>query len=182
MPKEISIWWLRRDLRLVDNAALYHALAGKYPVLPVFIFDKVILEKLPAKKDKRIVFIYHALQEIKDELQKNGSSLYALHDIPLNAFKKICKDFDVKEVFTNHDYEPYAIERDNAIKNFLADQNIVFNTYKDQVIFEKIGRTEKRRYALYRFYHLFKRLEKKVCGTRAINFCHRKTFFKPVAG
>ncbi len=77
------------------------------------------------------------LQEIKDELQKNGSSLYVLHDTPLDAFKKICKEFDVKEVFTNHDYEPYAIERDNAIKKYLADRNISFHTYKDQVIFEK---------------------------------------------
>ena len=137
MSKEICIWWLRRDLRIFDNAALYHALTGQYPVLAVFIFDKTILENLPGKKDKRVAFIYHALQEIKDELQKYGSSLYVLHDRPLDAFKKICEEFDVKEVFTNHDYEPYAIERDNLIKEFLVNQNIFFNTYKDQVIFER---------------------------------------------
>jgi deoxyribodipyrimidine photo-lyase len=137
MSKEISICWLRRDLRLVDNAALHHALKGKYPVLPVFIFDTAILEKLPEKKDKRVAFIHQALQEIKDNLQKNGSSLYVLHDTPINAFGKICREFDVKEVFTNHDYEPYAIERDNAIQKFLSDQGIGFTMYKDQVIFEK---------------------------------------------
>lgn len=137
MPKEISIWWLRRDLRLFDNAALHHALKGQYPVLPVFIFDTAILEKLPEKKDKRVAFIYKAVQGIKDELQKNGSSLYVLNDIPLDAFKKICGEFYVKEVFTNHDYEPYAIERDNTLKKFLEENDIAFHTYKDQVVFEK---------------------------------------------
>ncbi len=61
MSKEVSICWLRRDLRLFDNAALHHALKSQYPVLPVFIFDKAILENLPGKKDKRVAFIHHAL-------------------------------------------------------------------------------------------------------------------------
>ena len=137
MSREISICWLRRDLRLFDNAALYHALKSPYSVLPVFIFDTLILNKLPHKKDKRVAFIHQVLQEIKEELKNSDSSLYVLHDTPLAAFKKICEEFVVKEVFTNRDYEPYAIERDNTIKTFLEENNISFHTYKDQVIFEK---------------------------------------------
>ncbi len=137
MKEEISICWLRRDLRLVDNIALYHALKSNYPVLLIFIFDTDILDKLPDKKDKRIVFIHEALNEINTGLRKHHSSLYVLHDTPLGAFKKVLAEFEVKKVFTNHDYEPYAIKRDNAIKNFLQDENISFYSYKDQVIFEK---------------------------------------------
>ena len=137
--KKINVFWFRRDLRLNDNTALYHALAGEFPVLAVFIFDKNILNNLDDKKDRRICFIYKTLEQINAELQKHHSSLYVLNDTPIKAFEKICSDFEVNEVFTNHDYEPYAIERDAEIKSFLEGKNISFHTYKDQVIF---GRSE----------------------------------------
>src|SRR5690242_9610577 len=135
--KKINVFWFRRDLRFNDNTALYHALTGKFPVLAVFLFDKTILNQLDDKKDKRVSFIYKTLAQINAELQEHHSSLYVLHDTPVKAFEKICSDFDVKEVFTNHDYEPYAIERDAEIKSFLEGKNILFHTYKDQVIFER---------------------------------------------
>lgn len=137
MKKEISVCWLRRDLRLFDNTALYHALSGKFPVLLIFIFDIEILDKLQDKKDKRVFFIYQTLNQINSILREKGSSLYVLHDTPLAAFEKICDEFDVKEVFANHDYEPYATDRDTKIENSLATKNIPFHTFKDQVIFEK---------------------------------------------
>lgn len=133
----ISICWLRRDLRLNDNVALYHALKSPYPVLPVFIFDSNILDKLSDKKEKRINFIHQILEQLNNTIKENGSSLFVLNDQPSVAFEKLCNSFDVKEVFANHDYEPYAIERDTLIKNHLAQRNIVFHTYKDQVIFER---------------------------------------------
>lgn len=135
--KGISVCWFRRDLRLNDNTAFFHSLKSKYPVLPVFIFDPHILNKLEDKKDKRVSFIYLATVELHKEFVKNTSSFYIVNDSPLNAFKKICSFFPVKEVFTNHDYEPYAIERDERIKAFLTDKNIRFHTFKDQVIFER---------------------------------------------
>ncbi len=135
--KGISVCWFRRDLRLNDNTAFFHSLKSKYPVLPVFIFDPHILNKLEDKKDKRVSFIYLATVELHEEFVKNTSSFYIVNDSPLNAFKKICSIFPVKEVFANHDYEPYAIERDERIKAFLTDKNIRFHTFKDQVIFER---------------------------------------------
>lgn len=133
----ISICWLRRDLRLNDNHALYQALKSGYPVLPVFIFDTGILDKLPDKKDKRITFFYKILKEINKTLQHHGSSLLALKGTCDEVFSYICSEFPVKEVFTNHDYEPYAIERDECIRKLLADKNIPFHTFKDQVVFER---------------------------------------------
>ncbi len=133
----INICWLRRDLRVEDNAALYYALNAGLPVLPVFIFDTNILDKFDNKKDKRVAFIHQTLSQIDSVLKEHKSSLYVLNDTPLEAFKKICNTFNVKEVFANHDYEPYAIERDNKIKDYLRKKNIAFHTFKDQVIFER---------------------------------------------
>ena len=135
--QQVNVCWLRRDLRLQDNTALYNALTSGLPVLLIFIFDKNILDNLEDRKDKRVAFIHETLEGIDSELKKHHSSLSVLNDTPIKAFENICNDFDVKEVFTNHDYEPYAIERDSKIKKFLEEKKIPFYTYKDQVIFEK---------------------------------------------
>ena len=135
--QEVNICWLRRDLRLEDNMALYHALKSGFPLLLIFVFDKTILDQLQDMKDKRVSFIHETLESINSDLEKHSSSLYVLNETPIKAFEQICNEFHVKQVFTNHDYEPYAIERDSKIKTFLEEKKISFHTFKDQVIFEK---------------------------------------------
>ncbi len=112
--ESIAVFWFRRDLRLEDNAGLFHALQSGYSVLPVFIFDSNILERLDNRADRRISFILGALEALQEKLTAAGASLKVYHDTPENAFRKILSDFDVKTVFANHDYEPYAITRDRA--------------------------------------------------------------------
>jgi deoxyribodipyrimidine photo-lyase len=137
MKEQVSVCWLRRDLRLSDNTALYHALRSGHPVQVVFIFDKLILEKLPDKKDRRVNFMHQALGSLQVALRRQGSSLYVLHGDPVTCFETICSRFDLKNVFANHDYEPYAIDRDAKVGSLMAGQAIPFHTFKDQVIFEK---------------------------------------------
>lgn len=137
MKQEISVCWFRRDLRLNDNHAFFQALSGKYPVLPIFIFDPEILDKLIDKSDKRVAFIHQALSKMNTTLKSQGSSIYIFHNQVEEAFEKLMTQFEVKEVYANHDYEPYAINRDSKIADFLAKKNIAFKTFKDQVIFEK---------------------------------------------
>jgi deoxyribodipyrimidine photo-lyase len=137
MKKEISVCWFRRDLRLIDNHAFFQALSGKYPVLPIFIFDPDILDKLSDKADKRVAYIHHSLLKMNELLNNHGSSIYVFHDQIEKAFEKLTTQFDVKEVYANHDYEPYALNRDSRISNILSSKNIFFKTFKDQVIFEK---------------------------------------------
>ncbi len=137
MKKEVSIFWFRRDLRFEDNAGLYHALKGDYPVLPLFIFDREILDKLEDKDDARLSFIVNALNDINTELHKKGSSILAKYNTPDKAWKEILSEFDVKAVYTNTDYESYAKERDAHIEKLLAKADVKLHSYKDQVIFEK---------------------------------------------
>ncbi|MFC5045303.1 cryptochrome/photolyase family protein [Aquimarina hainanensis] len=137
MKQKVAIHWFRRDLRLYDNTALHHALSSGLPVIPVFIFDTDIISGLP-EDDARISFIYSLLKNIQDTLENTfSSSIHLYHTNPETAFIQICNDYDVQAVYTNHDYEPYATERDTCIGNFLKSKNISWHTYKDQVIFEK---------------------------------------------
>ena len=129
--------WFRRDLRLNDNAALYHALIHNNPVIPVFIFDKNILDDLGDKRDRRVEFIHAALIELQAQLLKMNSSLEVYYGKPLEICKELLSKYTIEKVFTNHDYEHYAIDRDHEIATLLKQHNAVLQTYKDHVIFEK---------------------------------------------
>jgi deoxyribodipyrimidine photo-lyase len=133
----LTIFWFRRDLRLDDNAGLYRALKSGSPVLPIFIFDKIILDKLEDKDDARVTFIYNAIENIDTELKRQGSSLLVLHDEAENAWQKLLKEYEIDAVYTNHDYEPYAKKRDKNVAELLKKHNIGFKTFKDQVIFDR---------------------------------------------
>ena len=137
MAEKISIFWFRRDLRLQDNAALYHALKGPKPVLPVFIFDRNILDKLEDKADARVHFLHNTIQGLKGELEQQGSTFLVKYGTPEACWKEIIQEYEVDAVYTNRDYEPYALDRDQAIKSLLEVQQIVFHDFKDHVIFEK---------------------------------------------
>ncbi len=137
MKEKISVFWFRRDLRLHDNHALFRALISGNPVLPVFIFDTEILDRLSTKTDARISFIYAEIQKIKTELEKLGSSLKIFYTKPSGAFRDLTDQYQIQSVFANKDYEPYAKERDNEVVELLEKKDIPFNLYKDQVIFEE---------------------------------------------
>src|SRR5215213_8758023 len=111
----VNIFWFRRDLRLNDNAGLYHALKEGKPVVSVFIFDRNIVDKLEDKEDRRLEFIHAAVKNIQAELKAMGSSLEVYYDFPEEVFKKLLSKYHVLTVFANDDYEPYAQERDASI-------------------------------------------------------------------
>lgn len=137
MKPSVNIFWFRRDLRLEDNAGLFHALKSKKPVVPIFIFDRNILDELEEKNDQRLEFIHQALAEIQTKLEKLGSTIDIRYGFPLKVYQELLEDYEINEVFANHNYEPYAIQRDSEVAALLQSKGISFHTYKDHVILEK---------------------------------------------
>jgi len=141
MKAPVFIFWFRRDLRFEDNVGLYHALYQAklqgLRVIPVFIFDKNILDKLEDKKDRRVDFIHRTILSMQEQLVSNGKSMLVEYGKPLDVMANLTKQYNIASVYTNHDYEPLALERDAQIKTLLNEKGISFQTYKDQVIFEK---------------------------------------------
>ena len=140
-----ALVWLRRDLRLYDNAALHHALTNNAQVWMTFIFDTEILEPLKVDDqasgglthDRRVDFIWQGLQQIDAQLRKQGGGLIVQFGKPTTCIPKIAETLGVNTVYTNHDYEPSAIARDHSVATSLEKLGIDFETFKDQVIFEK---------------------------------------------
>jgi len=132
----MTVFWFRRDLRLDDNKGFFEALNGGLSVLPIFIFDKNILDELP-KDDARVNFIHELIQKINAGLEEKGKSLAVFYGEPAAIFNRLAQENKIEKVFTNHDYEPYARQRDLAVFQVFKEHSIAFHTFKDQVIFEK---------------------------------------------
>lgn len=137
MTEKITIFWFRRDLRLNDNTGLHQALKSSNRVLPLFIFDTEILDKLADKADRRVNFIYSAIEKLYSQLVDIGSSMLVMYGRPADAFRQLSEKYLIEAVYTNHDYEPYALKRDSAVAELLKSRQIPLNSYKDQVIFEE---------------------------------------------
>ena len=133
----ITLFWFRRDLRIVDNHGLYQALKNHKNVLPIFIFDTNILDKIGDVADRRVNFIYVQIQRVKTELQKLHSSLCVCYGQPMEIYKELINRILIRAIYTNHDYEPYARERDQAVQDLFTKHHIPFQAFKDQIIFEK---------------------------------------------
>jgi deoxyribodipyrimidine photo-lyase len=167
---KVNIFWFRRDFRLDDNVGLFYALKSDNPVLPIFIYDTDIIDKLP-KDDARLTFIHQSLKDLNNKLkQEHNSSIAFYHGKPIDIFKNIIEEYNVDKVFTNKDYEPYAVNRDNDINDLLKDNQVEFNTYKDQVIFEKseVVKGDGEPYLVFTPY--MKKWKKVIKGTEWKNF------------
>ncbi len=151
----LIVFWFRRDLRTHDNTGLYHALKAAQEeglrVMPLFIFDRTILDKLDDKRDRRVEFIHHALGEMQQDFTASHSSLLVRYGFPLEVWQELLQEYRIKAVFTNHDYEPYAKQRDEAVSTLLSAQGVSLHTFKDTVIFEKseVLTAEERPYSVF---------------------------------
>ena len=134
---ETALFWFRRDLRVTDNAGLFHALKSARQVHCVFVFDREILDALTNKKDRRVEFIWESVHKLETSLKKLGGGLMVRHASAADTIPLLAKELKAEAVFTNEDYEPQAIARDLVVRDALMRFDIGFHTFKDTVIFEK---------------------------------------------
>lgn len=150
-PTPQTVFWFRRDLRLHDNHGLFRALQASDDVLPLFIFDPEILNDLHDRDDRRVTFIYEALERMDAHLRKSGRSLTVRYGKPTEVFTALCDTHGVANVFTNHDYEPYAEARDENVRKVLASRGAGLHTFKDHVVFERkeVTKADGKPYTVY---------------------------------
>ena len=143
MPSNESrsvLMWFRRDLRARDNTALRAALASGHAVHCAFIFDRAILDALP-RADRRVEFIQQSLVGLDEELRTlsghPGGGLIVRHGVAADDVPRLAAELKVQAVYTNHDYEPAAIVRDDRVLRTLTAMGVAWHSFKDQVIFER---------------------------------------------
>jgi deoxyribodipyrimidine photo-lyase len=140
---QTGLMWFRRDLRVDDNAALYHALKACRQVFCVFIFDTDILDSLP-RADRRVEFIRESLVDLHEQLQRLAlesgiatAGLLVRHGRACDGLPALAAQLSADAVFFNHDDEPQALARDAQVQTQLARQGTALHSFKDHVIFER---------------------------------------------
>ena len=112
-----QILWFRRDLRVSDSAILSFA---KDEVLPIFIFDKNILDLLD-KNDKRVSFIYESVLKLKENLKSLGLDLAIFYSTPKEVFESF-KNQGFDSILCSVDFDAYAKKRDEEISKIVPMQ------------------------------------------------------------
>lgn len=140
---DAALVWFRRDLRADDQAALYHALKAARQVCCAFVFDTAILDPLP-RADRRVEFIRDSLVGLDAQLRAMAAAhgiehggLIVVHGDAGHALPQLADGLHVQAVYTNHDDDPAALERDAQVRGRLSDLGIAFHASKDHVVFER---------------------------------------------
>jgi deoxyribodipyrimidine photo-lyase len=108
----MSIWWIRRDMRLSDNPALQEALRGDQPVIPLFIMDPHPLQFPPAKRQ---AFLLGGLRQLDHDLRARGSRLVVRRGDPLDILRTILAETHAGAVYAEEGYSPNGRQRDADI-------------------------------------------------------------------
>ena len=130
------IFWFRRDLRLNDNHGLYKALNYSNNVLPIFIYDTNITNKLE-ENDHRLKFISDAIAGINSYLKSTNNKIFTFEGKPSEVLSQLIRKYKIKGIFFNKDYEPYARDRDQDIIKMCDEEGVSCYSFKDHVIFEE---------------------------------------------
>jgi deoxyribodipyrimidine photo-lyase len=111
---QTAIWWIRRDVRLVDNQALAAALDQASQVIPVFIIDPRLLAS-PYASEKRIAFLFGGLRALDASLRARGNRLVVRRGDPLEELSRLQAASEAGAIFAEPDYSPYARQRDARV-------------------------------------------------------------------
>ncbi|MBI2759321.1 MAG: deoxyribodipyrimidine photo-lyase [Chloroflexi bacterium] len=108
------IWWIRRDLRLTDNAALHAALEAD-SVIPIFILDPAFDSASARRKE----FLYEGLHAFDKDLRERNSYLVIRKGKPFEVLRQLMQETGATKIFAEEDFTPYARKRDAEIKHHL---------------------------------------------------------------
>ena len=132
--KQKALYWFRNDLRLDDNVALFNALSKYDSVACIYVLEKGFLNNLK-QQDLTMDFLYKAILNLKNELRAIGSDLILRIGDHVDEIPEIAKKYDVQAVITNKSYLSEDVIKEDLIEKKLYFDNILFLSFKDNVIF-----------------------------------------------
>ena len=127
--------WFRRDLRVDDNTALYRAAEECDELVLLYVIDREILNQRNMGYP-RVAFLLESLKELKESVEGMGGHLTVRVGRPIEVLKKICEEADVKRLYFNRDYSPFALRRDRTVVEILQDMDVRVRTFKDLLLHE----------------------------------------------
>ena len=132
-----GLFIFRRDLRLIDNVGLYRASKMCDRLYTCFIFTpEQVTNENKYKSNNSVLFMIDSLKELENDINKQGGELITLFGKQEEVVNQLIHKLNLRGVFFNKDYSPYALDRDNKIKQVCEKEDIVCNSYSDYYLFE----------------------------------------------
>ncbi|MCX7905986.1 MAG: DNA photolyase family protein [Bacteroidetes bacterium] len=161
MSRPIIVWF-RRDLRVSDHAALWHAAQTGAPIVPLFIVDERLIAELPSDG---AIFNFQAacLKALSQALAERGASLCIRYGTPEEVFAELFRELKPAALYYNRDYEPYARARDEAIERLARAHGVEVRSFKDHVLVEpwEVATAEGKPFTVYSpFFRAWQKLPK----------------------
>ncbi len=108
-----QIVWLRRDLRMADQPALYAA-AQAGPVVPVYVLDDEA-PKHHAYGGASRWWLHHSLESLERDLGKHNSKITLRRGDAVEQLAQISKELGGAPVHANRHYEPWWRNAQSAL-------------------------------------------------------------------
>lgn len=120
----ISVVWLKRDLRLHDNEALYNALQSGQRVLLLYVFEPLLLED-PHYDLRHWNFIKQSLEDLNNQLADYNTQVLTVTGDVLAVFSQLNNHYNVTQVFSHQETGlRVTFDRDKAFKRFCRNHMI----------------------------------------------------------
>lgn len=152
-----SIFIFRRDFRIKDNIGLLKCYKKSKNIYPIFIFTPEQIATNNYKSDNAVQFMIESLNDLNDNLDNKLNIFYGNH---IDVLKSLKKDLNINSIFTNTDYTPYSINRDNELEDFCNQENINFEKSDDICLFSPGSMKEFKIFTPYYRYMLKQKLPK----------------------
>jgi len=137
MKYENGLFIFRRDLRIVDNRGLSLLSSNCKNVHTIFIFTpEQVTSKNHYKSINAIQFMIDSLEDLSEQIKKEGGSLHCFYGENKKVIKQLCTDLSIDYLAFNSDYTPYALQRDQEIKELCDTMKIVCESAGDYYLNE----------------------------------------------
>ncbi len=130
IKKAVNIVWFKRDLRLVDNEALFHAHQSDLPLLLIYVFEPSVM-KYHDSDVRHWRFIYESIQDLNKKLKGYNSIIYFFHNEVKTVFSELIKKFEVNNIFSHQEIgNKVTYDRDLEMKAFFSSNEITWNEFQ----------------------------------------------------
>jgi deoxyribodipyrimidine photo-lyase len=120
----VNIVWFKRDLRFIDNEALYSAHNSGLPLVLIYCFEPTVMNS-PDSDARHWRFIYESIQDLQAKLNTTNATLYFFHNEVQTVFSELLKKYDIKTVFSHQEIgNKVTFDRDLVIYDFFKENNI----------------------------------------------------------
>ncbi|WGD34836.1 FAD-binding domain-containing protein [Olleya sp. YS] len=126
MKQNLSIVWLKRDLRLQDNEAITNAANSGNRILLLYVFEDFMIEDKHYSQ-RHWDFVKQSLQDLNLQLKTYNSKILTINTKVELAIKTLQSQFNITHVFSHQETGLLSTyKRDIAFAEFCKKQNIIW--------------------------------------------------------